>query len=510
MSLVRRDSQSLQVRKLRNYSLSLVGFFLLLTSWSLASPIGSSPDDDFHLASIYCGNGLRTDLCEKSKSISFDATNNPVRLVPADVYKFYDCAYQKNLEKCQDNSDSKTLLPTSRLNTMSFYPPVFYYISSFFASIDVQRTGIILRMFNCLLATFLLLLTLSGATKEQVTVSLSTIAFSTVPLGLFIISSNNPSSWSIACVIFFVLNLAKLISNTEQQSATKVALILTLLLGIGARIDASVYIGILGVIFVLLNLNKLTGPIQKFLRSLTLIGLGWTTSMLLTSRQYQMGLQSIVASNEKTSIWKNLIQSPEVLFAIFGIGRTRSSGWQNLAYLGRFNVPIPLAVSFLMIVLLLAITIDTLLRADKTARLLIVAALVLNLAVVNWYLLRWHTTVGEVIQPRYLLPGMSIWIFLVIRTNLRTSQDKRHRFLLAIYIGTLGVCNSLSLYACLTYYRSGSISDRMSIPIANHWPYGAQNVGLIIWIIGSLAFFMFMSPVFSEVTQVRLTSKKWF
>ena len=33
-------------------------------AWAFASPAGSAPDDEFHLASIWCANDARTDLCK--------------------------------------------------------------------------------------------------------------------------------------------------------------------------------------------------------------------------------------------------------------------------------------------------------------------------------------------------------------------------------------------------------------------------------------------------------------
>ena len=41
---------------------TLVGVTMFVTgaTWALSSPAGSSPDDDFHLPSIWCGWGSRT------------------------------------------------------------------------------------------------------------------------------------------------------------------------------------------------------------------------------------------------------------------------------------------------------------------------------------------------------------------------------------------------------------------------------------------------------------------
>ena len=38
-------------------------FFVLLTLWSLSSPIGSGVDTDYHLTSIWCANGTRDGIC---------------------------------------------------------------------------------------------------------------------------------------------------------------------------------------------------------------------------------------------------------------------------------------------------------------------------------------------------------------------------------------------------------------------------------------------------------------
>src|SRR5680860_1410536 len=52
---------------------------LTLTAWAFASPVGASPDDDFHLASTYCALG-GSDACQPGTqentrlvSIAFDS-----------------------------------------------------------------------------------------------------------------------------------------------------------------------------------------------------------------------------------------------------------------------------------------------------------------------------------------------------------------------------------------------------------------------------------------------------
>ena len=50
---------------IRWVSVAILSAILTLSGWALSSPIGSSPDDDFHLPSIWCGQGFRDGLCEE-------------------------------------------------------------------------------------------------------------------------------------------------------------------------------------------------------------------------------------------------------------------------------------------------------------------------------------------------------------------------------------------------------------------------------------------------------------
>jgi len=60
-----------------------LALFLACASWAITSPVGSAPDDDFHLASIWCAAG--DERCQ------LDSSNPDVRLVPRNVAQAADC-----------------------------------------------------------------------------------------------------------------------------------------------------------------------------------------------------------------------------------------------------------------------------------------------------------------------------------------------------------------------------------------------------------------------------------
>ena len=41
----------------------LLALFAFLTSWAFASPLGATPDENFHMASIWCAEGERDGAC---------------------------------------------------------------------------------------------------------------------------------------------------------------------------------------------------------------------------------------------------------------------------------------------------------------------------------------------------------------------------------------------------------------------------------------------------------------
>src|SRR4051794_13144876 len=49
-----------------------------LGAWALSSPVGASPDEDYHLTSIWCGQGIEAGQCEAA-----DAPSN--RKIPASL-----------------------------------------------------------------------------------------------------------------------------------------------------------------------------------------------------------------------------------------------------------------------------------------------------------------------------------------------------------------------------------------------------------------------------------------
>ncbi len=77
------NETSLSRKNLMTFAaISAVSFFISLVAWALSSPLGSSPDEDFHVGSIWCADGFSTDTCQVKEYV---ASANQQRVTVPDV-----------------------------------------------------------------------------------------------------------------------------------------------------------------------------------------------------------------------------------------------------------------------------------------------------------------------------------------------------------------------------------------------------------------------------------------
>jgi hypothetical protein len=124
-----------------------VAAVLTLFAWGLASAPGSSPDDDFHLSSIWCARGLSPDRCEAVRD------DPAVRLVPVQVAGVACYAFVNATSAACQNAFRDDLVPntpSSKGNWNHLYPPVFYAVMSPLVTHDLETSVLLMRALNSL------------------------------------------------------------------------------------------------------------------------------------------------------------------------------------------------------------------------------------------------------------------------------------------------------------------------------------------------------------------------
>ncbi|MCL2422939.1 MAG: DUF2142 domain-containing protein, partial [Micrococcales bacterium] len=218
-----------------------------LVAWAFASPVGSSPDDDYHMVSIWCGQGTVSGFCETGPEPG--TRKVPLQLLTAPCYAFDST----KSASCQDEFVTKPdLIVSNRGNFAGAYPPVYYWTMNWFAGRDVIQSVLVMRLFNILLAvamvTAVVVLSPPGVRRGVIAAACLTA----VPLGMFVLSSVNPSAWALTSAFTFTFALVGYLVTDRRRRWTLAGLAaFSLLLGAGARADGGLYAALGAVIAVL-------------------------------------------------------------------------------------------------------------------------------------------------------------------------------------------------------------------------------------------------------------------
>lgn len=444
-------------------------------SWSVASPIGASPDDDYHMASIWCGLGERDGLCEAA-----EADNE--RLVPARAFQSSACfALDPTQSADCDLPADDVLLPTGRGNFAdNGYPPLFYATMSIFAGPDVAVSTIIMRLVNAAVLVALMMAAVLLMPREHAQVALLGAIVTIVPLGMFIIPSVNPSSWAFTSAAIVWISLVGYFHSTErrQEIALGALALIGAIIGAGARADAAVYNGVAVAVALILawswnrrSLVKLALPAVIGMISLLSYASSGQAAAEVAPVAGGWSLESIALLMSY-----NAPRLPELWAGVFG---TWSLGW--------FDTPMPGGVWVLTISVFAGILFTGI--GAMSRRKAIAAAFVLFCLIVIplAILTRSQIRIGEYVQPRYFLPLLVILagvaLIGVVRTRLRLSATQ-----LATAIALLSIANAIALWFNIRRYVTGTDVGSPLLDNRVEWWWNGPVSPMGVAIIGTIAF----------------------
>lgn len=450
-----------------------------LACWALSSPSGSSPDDQFHLTSIWCATGEKPDTCETVEG------EPKLRAVASELAEAGECfKFQSSVSaNCvQRDESSDVLVQTDRGNFAGSYPPVYYVAMGVFAgSTFSDATVVMLRVLNGLvflgIATalhFLLPVRLRSTSMWMWVVGL-------VPLGIFLIASNNPSAWAvISGGSVWLATLGYFASNGWRRWSLLALAVVASVMGAGARADAAAYAGIGVIVAAVLSAERS----KRFLVAVA----PFAVALLLVVVVFAFTRQSSVLTAGLTGqsspsplplpelVIQNLLNVPALWAGVFGT-------WQ----LGWLDTPMP-AVVWVGALGAFAAMVFAGLRSmswrKAVALGIVVSALVL---VPVWVLVQSRVVVGAEVQPRYILPlmvmlgGVALLQVGARRIDLTATQ-------VWVIGGALIAANAVALHTNIRRYVSGL--DVLDWNLNHHveWWWDIPLSPMMIWAIGSLAF----------------------
>lgn len=382
-----------------------LAFFVTCAGWALASPVGAAPDDDYHLASIWCAQGERDGVC-------VDPGVEPATLlVPAPVVQSAVCyAFKADVTAdCQDEVLTSTeLAGTQHINQIDgLYPGAYYTAMSVFVGPDVERSVTVMRLVNALLASLLLAAVLRLLPAGLAAAATLAIVVTFVPLGLSLVASTNPSSWSMIGIgTFWAFALAFLRRPSVRDRRgilIGIAMVVSAGMAIAARVDSAAYVAITTVVVVTLAgwRSSLRRPWRLGL--VAVLALAGAVTYLNRGQPLTGGDSTLGTADAGAGLLlTNLAYFPVLVQGVVG-------GW-NLSWNDVVMPPLVPVVGVLILGALLYRGLQAPSRRTLVAAGIAVLALV---AVPIAYLQSQRLGVGEVVQPRYVLPLLTLVVGVV-------------------------------------------------------------------------------------------------
>ena len=460
--------------------------FVALASWAFASPVGASPDDDYHLVSIWCASG-GSEYCEQG--------SEPQLRVVAQGFREMICFAQdpKVSAGCQDglwarwSADS---YETKRGNFYGEYPPVYYGVQRLFAGDDVQFSALVMRLVNAALFVGLATALAALSTPSRRRTVVLGWAISLVPLGMFLISSNNPSGWALTGVgTAFVA----LLGWMEQQGGRRWVLGALYLVGVvmaaGSRGDAAAYVAGATVTALIITFAR-TRP---WLVRAALPAVGLVISAILLT----MAGQAAVGSTGFTGGGSNLdalgdAETPAttlglIAYNVLMIPFLWTGVWGSWG-LGWLDTMMPAVVLWGAAGTFVVVGFAGLRGASVRKMIVLGGVLTVLVSLPVYVLTKGGDTVGSSVQPRYLLPLIALLCFLLV-TESGARPAGFGRLQTAVLLAALSAANLVALQVNIRRYVTGIDQQGADLDAGSEWWWSGSVLGPnAVWLIGSVAF----------------------
>jgi len=393
---------------------------------------------------------------------------------------------------------------------------VFHRVLRVFVGPDAGFSALLLRFVNVFIASLLfawgLLVSRPGARRA---LALAWLVAS-VPVGMFIMSSTNPSSWAIAGVgtywAFLMAVLQPRRDVTYARGFAIAGLLLSAAVAVGSRADTLVFLGGSTVAVVLLNWKSL-----RF-RRVALVGLGLIAVAIavlttvtdigdrlgavfrtFTSSQENAGTTDVLGPDKTVN---HLVEMPSFVWAFVG-GQAPTYGFPTayLRGLSWLDVGVPSIVGILMTVAVIAVMTWGLgsynirkISALVFAMFVLGAAILVPLEGTNYG--------SEVnLQPRYFLPMLYVIVGLAALRSW--SSGKPRIAVLTIVVGSTVVANAAAQLAFLHRFTNGETLPWMQLDLKPSWwwlnfPFPPNAT----WLIGVFGFLWF-GVIVALISRVR-------
>lgn len=467
-------------------------------AWVVASPVGASPDEDYHVGSMWCPPPVDETGCQISTKDGEKAV-----MVPQSLAKEHVTCYafdHNNSAQCSLNASDDVLAPTVRWDDGN-YPWGYYQFAHLFVQHSTNRAVLALRAVNTLLAIGLVggIIALSDSGLRRAIGVALTAAW--LPMGFYFIAGMNPSSWAMTGTFAFA---AGLLAATRSAGARRVGLIACAVAGAvlacTSRGDSAFFLFVVTVALAFaVPASKRIVPEAILACVASVVGI-WVMARTNVAASHLGSGNELAEYSLKHIAWLNVSSLPNYLRGF--VGHLLGPGWNDVSYQG--------TVSYGASVVVVAVALWSLrsLTWRKALSAVTVAGAIMGVPVVIG--MRGHFNNVLVYQPRYMLPLFAVFLLMLLAPSPARADGEGRRMgseLFRIPSGVVGravaglvagvwaLTNARALYLVIERYAFGRTPHAMPIDLStrnlsagNEWWWPTAPIGpMTLWITGALA-----------------------
>jgi hypothetical protein len=453
-----------------------------LAGWALASAPGSAPDDAYHLSSIWCAQGVSEDRCREVPG------DEEAREVPAGVSGYVSCFAGDPAKSaaCQAGAvrSPAPSVVTNAGNWNRAYPPLFYWLNSWFVSDHLAVSAVAMRMFSGLVGVGLVACLVALVPRRLRPAAALPLLLCSVPLGLSLIGSTNPSGWAVVAPFVLLLALHASYATSGRRRTLLCGLaVVAAVVGSGARADACLFTAMSVGLALILNWGRLRESWAPLVAAAVSVGVA--AAFFLGAGQASalsdgLGADGVLGPTAQMGWFElavfNAGQLPTLWTGALAVGPMGTAGWLDTAF-----PPIVGFLSLGALVVVLTLTWRRPRGVHAVALLLTVAAM---FAYPLYILGRTSLTVGQGVQPRYLLPLVVVLVALV----LLAGDGRLTRTQVWSVAGALTVAHAVALHVQVRRYVTGLDVSDVDLSHGSEWWWGWSLGPTTVWLVASAAF----------------------
>jgi hypothetical protein len=469
----------------------------VLWGWLRASPPGSSPDDDYHLASIWCADGFVDGRCIESLKQTSVRGLVPEKLVETSCYRRRTDESAACLDAVLARPDGVYVPLITNLDIGR--ADLYYRVANRIITDDIPASIARIRVMNTAVVLVMVLLTVLFATPAIRTATIVTWLVTSVPLGLFLITSVNSTAWGLAGLGTLWANALSALAPQPRlrRIAATILAAVGATMALGSRTETIPHLLVIGAaLAVLWSLDRGSDAIRGLARRIgtvrgTAVALASATAILLLGAalaptrlllvplsELQLGWGRLVARGLENPGAALMLEVPQMWTGVVG-------SWN----LGWLDTPPP-AVTWVLGTGVYAGLLMLGLQGARRGRMVAVSIVLAAMFVLPTVaLISGGFVVLEVFQPRqfmsllYLLLGLAILRdhgepTLVVGPVARLSLA-----------GALSVAHAAALHLNISRYTNGLVELRYpsARPDAEWW-WSSGPSPSTTWAITSIAF----------------------